>query len=70
MLIVFQLVLDICNIKSKLEKGLKALDFMDININTMSNWLTEVEQKLDEIENTQLSEENLDSHIKYIQVKF
>lgn len=43
---------------------------MDININTMSNWLTEVEQKLDEIENTQLSEENLDSHIKYIQVKF
>lgn len=36
----------------------------------MSNWLTEVEQKLDVIENPQLSEENLDSQIKYIQVNF
>lgn len=36
----------------------------------MSNWLTEVEQKLDEFENTQLSEKNAEVTMKFIEVRF
>lgn len=63
-----QLIIDISNTKCKLEKGLKALDFLDTNINSMSNWLNEVEKKLDEIDDIQLSE-NLEDQIKYIEVR-
>lgn len=59
---------DIYSAKCKLEKGLKALDFLDTNINMMSNWLTEMEQKLNEIDNIKLSEKNIDQ-IKFIKVR-
>lgn len=62
--------MDIYDTKCKLEKGLNALDFLDTNINIMSNWLTEVEQKLDEFENTQLPEKNVEHQIKFIKVRF
>lgn len=61
--------MDICSTRSKLEKGLKALDILDTNINKMSNWLTEMEQTLDKIENIQLSEKNIKDQIKFIQVR-
>jgi len=64
------LVSDINDTKNKLEKGLNALDFLDTNINIMSNWLTEVEQKLDEFEKTQLSEKNAEVTMKFIKVRF
>jgi len=64
------LVKDINDTKYKLEKGLNALDFLDTNINIMSNWLTEVEQKLDEFKNTQLSEKNAEVTMKFIKVRF
>lgn len=64
------MVTDIYETKCQLEKGLNALDFLDTNINIMSNWLTEVEQKLDKIENTQLPEKNVETQIKFIQVRF
>lgn len=60
--------MDICNTKCKLEKGLNALEFLDININSICNWLTEVEQKLDEIDDMQFPD-NLEAQIKYIEVK-
>lgn len=63
------MVADIYDTKYKLEKGLNALDFLDTNINIMSNWLTVVEQKLDEFENTQLSEKNAEVAIKFIKVR-
>ncbi|XP_022178731.1 dystrophin, isoforms A/C/F/G/H-like isoform X1 [Myzus persicae] len=61
-----KLVTDIYDTKYKLEKGLNALDFLDTNMNIMSNWLTEVEQKLDEFEKTQLSEKNAEAAKKFI----
>lgn len=61
--------MDICNTKCKLEKGLKGLDFLDININTMSNWLTNVEKNLDKIENTQLPKRNLEDQITFLKVR-
>lgn len=61
--------MDICSTKCKLEKGLKALEILDTNINLMSNWLTEMEQTLDEIENIQLSEKNIKDQIKFIKVR-
>lgn len=64
------MVADIIDTKYKLEKGLNALDFLDTNIDIMSNWLTEVEQKLDEFENTQLTEENAEVTMKFIKVRF
>ncbi|XP_050057098.1 dystrophin, isoforms A/C/F/G/H isoform X3 [Aphis gossypii] len=60
-----KLVIDIYDTKSKLEKGLNALDFLDTNINNMSNWLTKVEQRLDEFENIQLPEKNVEAKIKF-----
>ncbi|XP_025206146.1 dystrophin, isoforms A/C/F/G/H-like [Melanaphis sacchari] len=60
-----KLVKDINDTKYKLEKGLNALDFLDTNINLMSNWLAKVEEKLDEFENTQLPEKNMESKIKF-----
>ncbi|XP_026807467.1 dystrophin-like [Rhopalosiphum maidis] len=60
-----KLVMDIHDTKCKLEKGLNALDFLDTNINIMSNWLTKVEQKLDEFENIQLSETNVEAKNKF-----
>lgn len=60
---------DINNTQLKLEKGLKALDFLENNINTLSKWLTIVEQKLNEIENKQLFEKNSEAHI-FIIVRF
>lgn len=62
--------MDIRSTQFKLEKGLKALDFLDNNMNIMSKWLAKVEQKLDEIEDAQLSEQNLDGQITFIKVKF
>jgi len=62
--------MDIGSTQFKLEKGLKALHFLDNNMNLMSKWLTEVEQKLDEIENIQLPEKNLKAYIIFIQVTF
>lgn len=67
---VFQLVLDICGTKCKLENGLKALDFLDVNIDSMSNWLTKVEQNLDKIEDTQLPKKNLEDQIIFLKVRF
>lgn len=64
------MVKDINETKYKLEKGLNALDFLDTNMNIMSNWMTEVEQKLDEFENTQLSEKNAEVTMKFIEVRF
>lgn len=64
------MVTDIYDTKYKLEKGLNALDFLDTNMNIMSNWLTEVEQKLDEFEKTQLSEKNAEAAKKFIDVRF
>lgn len=60
--------MDIHDTKCKLEKGLNALDFLDTNINIMSNWLTKVEQKLDEFENIQLSKTNVEAKIKFTKV--
>lgn len=60
--------MDICNTKCKLEKGLNALEFLDTNINSMCKWMTEVEQKLDEIDEMQLLD-NLETQIKYIEVR-
>ncbi|VVC26815.1 Hypothetical protein CINCED_3A012694 [Cinara cedri] len=57
---------DIFSTKCKLEKGLKVLDFLDTNVNKISNWLTEMEQKLNEIENIQLPEKNIEDQIKFI----
>jgi len=62
------LVADIQDTKYKLEKGLNALDFLDTNINIMSNWLTEMEQKLDEFESTKLPDKNADVTMKFIKV--
>lgn len=64
------MVIDICSIKSKLEKGVKALEFLDANIIIMSNWLTEIEQKLDQIEDSQLPDRNLKAQIDFIKVRF
>jgi len=64
------LIIDIGDAQFKLEKGLKALDFLDNNMNIMSKWLTEVEQKLDEIEDTQFVKKNLETQITFIKVKF
>lgn len=63
-------MIDIYDIKSKLEKGLNALDFLDTNINNLSNWLTKVEQRLDEFESIQLSEKNVEAKIKFSKVIF
>lgn len=63
-------MIDIYDTKSKLEKGLNALDFLDTNINNMSNWLTKVEQRLDEFENIQLPEKNVEAKIKFSKVIF
>lgn len=63
-------MIDIYDTKSKLEKGLNALDFLNTNINNMSNWLTKVEQRLDEFENIQLPEKNIESKIKFSKVIF
>jgi len=63
------LIIDIGDAQFKLEKGLKALDFLDNNMNIMSKWLTEVEQKIDEIEDTQFAEKNLEAQITFIKVK-
>lgn len=60
---------DINNTQLKLEKGLKALDFLENNINSLSKWLTIVEQKLNEIENKQLFEKNSEAHV-FIKVRF
>lgn len=61
---------DLYDTKYKLEKGLNALDFLDTNINIMSNWLTAVEQKLDEFKNTELPEKNAEITMKFIKVRF
>lgn len=61
--------MDINNTQLKLEKGLKALDFLENNINSLSKWLTIVEQKLNEIENNQLFEKNSEAHA-FIIVRF
>lgn len=63
-------MIDIYDTKSKLEKGLNALDFLDTNINNMSNWLTKVEQRLDEFENIQFPEKNVETKIKFSKVIF
>lgn len=63
------MLLDICNTECKLKKGLNALEFLDNNIYSISNWLTEVEQKLDEIDGMQLSN-NLEAQIQNIEVRF
>lgn len=63
-------MIDIYDTKSKLEKGLNALDFLDTNINNISNWLTKVEQRLDEFENIQLPEKNVEAKIKFTKVIF
>lgn len=60
--------MDISNTKCKLEKGLNALEFLDSNINSMCGWLTEIEQKLDEIDDTELPD-NIEAQIKYIEVR-
>lgn len=62
--------MDVSNTKCKLEKGLKTLEFLDTNINSLSIWLTEVEQKLDEVEDTQLTNKNIENQVKYINVRF
>lgn len=59
---------DIGCTKSKLEKGLKTLHFLDNNINNLSNWLNGVEQKLYEIENNHLPENNVDIQLQFIKV--
>lgn len=64
------MVLDIFDIKCKLESGLKALDFLDVNINSMSNWLTNVEQNLDKIKDTQLPKISLEDQIIFLRVRF
>lgn len=63
------MVIDINNTQLKLEKGLKALDFLETNINSLSKWLTVVEQKLNEIEDNQLFEKNSEAHV-FIIVRF
>lgn len=62
--------MDVCVTKNKLEKGLKALDFLDTNMNIISNWLTDMEYKLNEIEDIPLTEDNLEVQIKLIKVRF
>lgn len=62
--------MDINNVKCKLEKGLKVLDFLDNNINCLSNWLTEVEEKLYAYESSQSSEKSSEAQLKYITVRF
>lgn len=62
-------MIDINNTQLKLEKGLKALDFLENNINSLSKWLTIVEQKLNEIENNQLFEKKSEAHV-FIIVRF
>lgn len=62
--------MDICGTKCKLENGLKALDFLAVNINSMSDWLTKVEQNLDKIEDTQLPQKNLEDQIIFLKVIF
>jgi len=63
------MVADIHDTKYKLEKGLNALEFLDTNINVMSNWLTEVEKKLDEFESSQLPDKNAEVTMKFIKVR-
>lgn len=60
--------MDIYNTKSKLEKGLKTLQFLDNNINSLSNWLDEIEQKLYEIEDNHSPEKNVEVQLQFIKV--
>lgn len=60
--------MDINNTKCKLEKGLKVLDFLDYNLNSLFKWLTEIEEKLFAYESSQSSEKNSESQLKYITV--
>lgn len=46
------------------------MEFLDTNINIISNWLTEIEQKLDKIEDSQLLDKNLEAQIEFIKVRF
>lgn len=39
-------------------------------MNIISNWLTNVEHKLDEIEDIPITEDNLEAQIKLIKVRF
>lgn len=64
------MIIDVCGARSKLEKGLKALDFLDSNMNIISKWLTDMEHKLDEIEDIPLTEDNLEVQINVIKVRF
>lgn len=63
-------MLDVHNTNCKLDKGLNALNFIDTNINGISEWLTGVEQKLNEIESTQPPEKKLEAQQKFNKVNF
>lgn len=63
-------MLDVHNTNCKLDKGLNALNFIDTNINGISEWLTGVEQKLNEIQSTQPPEKKLEAQQKFNKVNF